>query len=78
MTTPPAPSVINPDIPPPPRPDTSAPSEDQPLSPTNTAGAPNKRSRTVSEDAMNVNITSPSTPAPNLISTVPSGLLVNK
>ncbi|GET52556.1 reverse transcriptase family protein [Rhizophagus irregularis DAOM 181602=DAOM 197198] len=43
-----------------------------------TAGAPNKRSRVVSDDAMNVDITSPSSPAPNLISTVPSGLPVNK
>ncbi|CAB4392053.1 unnamed protein product [Rhizophagus irregularis] len=78
MTTPPAPSVINPDIPPPPRPVISAPSGDRPLSPTNTIGVPNKRSRTVSEDAMNVDITSPSAPAPNIISTVPSGLPVNK
>ncbi|CAB4394212.1 unnamed protein product [Rhizophagus irregularis] len=78
MTTPPAPSVINPDIPPPPRPDTSAPSGDRPLSPTNTAGAPNKRSRIVSDDAMNVDITSPSAPAPNLTHTVPSGLPVNR
>ncbi|PKK56459.1 hypothetical protein RhiirC2_799958 [Rhizophagus irregularis] len=29
-------------------------------------------------DAMNVDITSPSAPAPNLISTIPSGLSVNK
>ncbi|EXX73883.1 hypothetical protein RirG_056410 [Rhizophagus irregularis DAOM 197198w] len=78
MTTPTAPSVINPDILPPPRPDTSAPSGDRPLSPTLTAGAPNKRSRIVSNDAMNVDITSPSAPAPNLISTVPSGLPVNR
>ncbi|EXX57346.1 hypothetical protein GLOIN_2v1785090 [Rhizophagus irregularis DAOM 181602=DAOM 197198] len=78
MTTPSAPSVINPDIPPLPRPDTSAPSGDRPLSPTNTAGTPNKRSRIVSDDAMNVDITSPSAPAPNLISTIPSGLPVNK
>ncbi|PKC51542.1 hypothetical protein RhiirA1_483524, partial [Rhizophagus irregularis] len=72
------PSVINPDIPPPPRPIISTPSGDRPLSPTNNAGAPNKRTRTVSEDAMNVDITSPSAPAPSLISTVPSGLPVNK
>ncbi|PKK56478.1 hypothetical protein RhiirC2_858593, partial [Rhizophagus irregularis] len=72
MTTPPAPSVLNPDIPPPPRPVISAPSGDRPLSPTNTVGVLNKRSRTVSEDAMNVDITSPFAPAPNLISTVPS------
>ncbi|PKC67888.1 hypothetical protein RhiirA1_457866, partial [Rhizophagus irregularis] len=78
MTTPPAPSVINPDIPPPPRPITSTPSGDRPLSPTNTAGASNKRTRTVSDDAMNVDITSPSAPAPTLTSTVPSGLPVNK
>ncbi|EXX74327.1 hypothetical protein GLOIN_2v1785090 [Rhizophagus irregularis DAOM 181602=DAOM 197198] len=78
MTTPPAPSVINPDIPPPPRPVISAPSGDRPLSPTNTVGVPNKRSRTVSEDAMNVDISSPFAPAPSLISTVPSGLPVNK
>ncbi|PKY33873.1 hypothetical protein RhiirB3_453136 [Rhizophagus irregularis] len=78
MTTPPAPSVINPDIPLPPRPNTSTPSGDRPLSPTNTAGAPNKRSRIVSDDTMNVDTTSPSAPAPNLISTVRSGLPVNK
>ncbi|GBC54137.2 hypothetical protein GLOIN_2v1785090 [Rhizophagus irregularis DAOM 181602=DAOM 197198] len=78
MTTPPAPSVINPDIPPPPRPVISTPSGDRPLSPTSTAGAPNKRTRTVSDDAMNVDIPSPSAPAPTLTSTVPSGLPVNK
>ncbi|GET54559.1 RNA-directed DNA polymerase from mobile element jockey-like [Rhizophagus irregularis DAOM 181602=DAOM 197198] len=78
MTTPPAPSVINPDIPPPPRPVTSAPSGNRPLSPTTTAGAPNKRSRTASDDAMNVDITSLSAPTPTLITTVPSGLPVNK
>ncbi|GET64696.1 reverse transcriptase family protein [Rhizophagus irregularis DAOM 181602=DAOM 197198] len=115
MTTPPAPSVINPDIPPPPRPIVFTPSGDRPLSPTSTTGAPNKRTRTVSEDAMNVefqsvirrminlfsfifgkrhlcfiiynlgtafdmnvDITSPSAPAPTLASTVPSGLPVNK
>ncbi|GET59513.1 hypothetical protein GLOIN_2v1785090 [Rhizophagus irregularis DAOM 181602=DAOM 197198] len=76
MTSPPAPSVINPDIPPPPRPVTSTPSGDRPLSPTNTAGAPNKRTRTVSDDAMNVDITSPSAPAPTFTSTVPSGKAV--
>ncbi|EXX73923.1 hypothetical protein GLOIN_2v1785090 [Rhizophagus irregularis DAOM 181602=DAOM 197198] len=78
MSTPPAPSVINPDIPPPPRPVISTPSGDRPLSPTSTAGAPNKRSRVVSDDAMNVDITSPSASAPILISTAPSGLPVNK
>ncbi|PKK77390.1 hypothetical protein RhiirC2_706614 [Rhizophagus irregularis] len=78
MTTPLAPSVINPDILPLPHPDTLSPSEDWLLSPNNTAGAPNKCSRTVSDDAMNVNITSPVTPASNLVSSVPSGLPVNK
>ncbi|GBC32930.1 hypothetical protein GLOIN_2v1785090 [Rhizophagus irregularis DAOM 181602=DAOM 197198] len=78
MTTPPAPSVINPDIPPPPRPIVSTPSRDRPLSHTNTAGAPNKRTRTVSDDAMNVDITSSSAPAPTFTSTIPSGLPVNK
>ncbi|GBC44321.2 hypothetical protein GLOIN_2v1785090 [Rhizophagus irregularis DAOM 181602=DAOM 197198] len=78
MTTPPAPSVINPDILPPPCPIASTPSGDRPLSPTNTASAPNKRTRTVSDDAMNVDITSPSAPAPTFTSTVPSGLPVNK
>ncbi|CAB4416198.1 unnamed protein product [Rhizophagus irregularis] len=78
MTTPKEPSVINPDIPPPPRSNTSAPSGDRPLSPNNDAGAPNKRSRTVSEDAMNVDTPSPSAPAPNLISSVPSGLPVSR
>ncbi|PKY36338.1 hypothetical protein RhiirB3_458713 [Rhizophagus irregularis] len=78
MTSPPAPSVINPDIPPPPRPIVSTPSGDRPLSPTSTAGTPNKRTRTVSDDAMNVDITSPSAPAPTLTSTIPSGLPVSK
>ncbi|EXX71281.1 hypothetical protein RirG_079900 [Rhizophagus irregularis DAOM 197198w] len=78
MTTPPAPSVINPDIPLPPRHVVSTPSGDRPLSPTSTAGAPNKHTRTVSDDAMNVDITSPPAPAPTLTSTVPSGLPVNK
>ncbi|PKC50258.1 hypothetical protein RhiirA1_488759, partial [Rhizophagus irregularis] len=78
MTTPPAPSVINPDISPPPHPITSAPSGDRPLSPTTTAGTLNKRTRTVSDDAMNVDITSPSAPAPTFTSAVPSGLPVNK
>ncbi|GBC12600.2 hypothetical protein GLOIN_2v1785090 [Rhizophagus irregularis DAOM 181602=DAOM 197198] len=78
MTTPPAPFVINPDIPPPLRPVVSTPSGDRPLSPTSTAGAPNKRTRTVSDDAMNVDITSPSASTPTFTSTVPSGLPVNK
>ncbi|CAB4407467.1 unnamed protein product [Rhizophagus irregularis] len=39
MSTPKAPSVINSDIPPPPRPDTSAPSGDRPLSPIMTLRA---------------------------------------
>ncbi|GET59640.1 hypothetical protein GLOIN_2v1785090 [Rhizophagus irregularis DAOM 181602=DAOM 197198] len=78
MSSPPAPSVINPDIPSPPRPITSTPSGDRPLSLTITAGAPNKRSRIVTDDAMNVDITSPSAPAPTLTSSVPSGLPVNK
>ncbi|PKY58875.1 hypothetical protein RhiirA4_481156 [Rhizophagus irregularis] len=78
MTTPKEPSVINPDIPPPPRSNTSAPSGDRPLSPNNDAGALNKRSRTVSEDAMNIDTTSSSAPAPNLISSVPSGLPVSR
>ncbi|PKC01452.1 hypothetical protein RhiirA5_381717 [Rhizophagus irregularis] len=73
-----APSIINPDILLPPRPDTSAPSGDRLLSPTNTVSAPNKCSRTVSDDAMNVDITSPSAPAPNFISTIPSGFPINK
>ncbi|PKY59619.1 hypothetical protein RhiirA4_482514, partial [Rhizophagus irregularis] len=74
MTIPKEPSVINSDVPPPPRPDISTPSGDRPLSPNNDAGAPNKRSRTVSEDAMNIDTTSSSAPAPNLVSSVPSGL----
>ncbi|CAB4435483.1 unnamed protein product [Rhizophagus irregularis] len=40
MTTPKEPSVINPDIPPPPRSNTSAPSGDRPLSPTTTPAVP--------------------------------------
>ncbi|PKY60777.1 hypothetical protein RhiirA4_431371, partial [Rhizophagus irregularis] len=78
MTTPKASSVINSDVPPLPRPGTTAPSGDRPLSSNNDAGAPNKRSRTVSEDAMNIDTTSSSAPAPNLVSSVPSGLPVNK
>ncbi|PKK58062.1 hypothetical protein RhiirC2_796922 [Rhizophagus irregularis] len=78
MTTPPAPSVINPDILPPPRSDTSAPSGDQPLSPTSITGTPNKHSRTVFDNATNVDITSLSAPAPNLISTIVSGLPINR
>ncbi|PKY55843.1 hypothetical protein RhiirA4_475611 [Rhizophagus irregularis] len=78
MSTPKAPSVINSDVPPPPRPDTSASSGDRPLSPNNDAGAPNKRSRIVSEDAMNIDTTSLSAPAPNLVSSVPSGLPVSR
>ncbi|PKY38227.1 hypothetical protein RhiirA4_414003 [Rhizophagus irregularis] len=78
MTTPKEPSVINSDVPPPPRPPVSAPSGDRPLSPNNDAGAPNKCSCTISEDAMNIDTTSPSAPAPNLVSSVPSGLPVNK
>ncbi|PKY56801.1 hypothetical protein RhiirA4_477359 [Rhizophagus irregularis] len=78
MITPKVPSVINSDVPPPPRPVTSAPSGDRPLSPNNDASAPNKRTRTVSEDAMNIDTTSPSAPAPNLVSSVPAGLPVNK
>ncbi|CAB4431667.1 unnamed protein product [Rhizophagus irregularis] len=76
MTTPKVPSIINSDVPPPPRPVTSAPSGDRPLSPNNDAGAPNKQTRTVSEDAMNIDTTSPSAPAPNL--SVPSGLPVSR
>ncbi|PKK57572.1 hypothetical protein RhiirC2_797788 [Rhizophagus irregularis] len=78
MTTPPTPSVINPDILPPLRPVVSTPSGDRPLSPSSTAGAPNKRTRTISDDVMNVDITSPSASAPSIISTVPSGLPINK
>ncbi|PKY57185.1 hypothetical protein RhiirA4_478083 [Rhizophagus irregularis] len=78
MTAPKVPSVINSDVPPPPCPDTSAPSGGRPLSPNNDVSAPNKRSRTVSEDAMNIDTTSSSAPAPNLISSVPAGLPVNK
>ncbi|PKY61648.1 hypothetical protein RhiirA4_486918 [Rhizophagus irregularis] len=83
MTTPPAPSVINPDIPPPPCPIASAPSEDRSLSPDNSAGAPNKRSRTVLADDMEVEPTTTTTtttsdPVSGLVSTIPSGLPVNK
>ncbi|CAB4423688.1 unnamed protein product [Rhizophagus irregularis] len=87
MTTSKEPSVINPDIPPPPSPKVSAPSGDRSLSPDNSAGAPNKRSRTVSSDDMDVEsmtvttTTASSTtsgPVSGLVSTVPSGLPVNK
>ncbi|CAB4437701.1 unnamed protein product [Rhizophagus irregularis] len=63
MTTPKEPSVINPDIPPPPSPKVSAPSGDRSLSPDNSAGAPNKRSRTVSSDDMEVETTTTTTTA---------------
>ncbi|CAB4423684.1 unnamed protein product [Rhizophagus irregularis] len=87
MTTPKEPSVINPDIPPPPSPKVSAPSGDRSLSPDNSAGAPNKRSRTVSSDDMEVESTTATTttassttsgPVSGLVSPVPSGLPVNK
>ncbi|PKC54955.1 hypothetical protein RhiirA1_476403 [Rhizophagus irregularis] len=48
MTTSTAPSVINPDIPPPSRPDVLAPPGDRSLFPDNTTGASNKRTRIVS------------------------------
>ncbi|CAB4440207.1 unnamed protein product [Rhizophagus irregularis] len=81
MTTSKEPSVINPDIPPPPSPKVSAPSGDRSLSPDNSAGAPNKRSRTVSSDDMEVETTTTTTttasaatsgPVSGLVSTVPS------
>ncbi|PKY52547.1 hypothetical protein RhiirA4_425360 [Rhizophagus irregularis] len=77
------PSVINPDIPPPPTPKVSAPSGDRSLSPDNSAGAPNKRTRTVSNNDMEVEPTAStntttSGPISGLVSTVPSGLPVNK
>ncbi|CAB4421434.1 unnamed protein product [Rhizophagus irregularis] len=87
MTTSKEPSVINPDIPPPPSPKVSAPSGDRSLSPDNSAGAPNKRSRTVSSDDMEVETTTTTTttassttsgPVSGLVSTAPSGLPVNK
>ncbi|CAB4413295.1 unnamed protein product [Rhizophagus irregularis] len=87
MTTSKEPSVINPNIPPPPSPKVSAPSGDRSLSPDNSAGAPNKRSRTVSSDDMDVESTIVTTttassttsgPVSGLVSTVPSGLPVNK
>ncbi|PKY54754.1 hypothetical protein RhiirA4_473739, partial [Rhizophagus irregularis] len=86
MSTPKVPSVINPDIPPPPSPKVSAPSGDRSLSPDNSAGAPNKRTRTVSNDDMDVEPTTTSTPTATttsgpisgLVSTVPTGLPVNK
>ncbi|PKY54751.1 hypothetical protein RhiirA4_426991 [Rhizophagus irregularis] len=86
MSTSKIPSVINPDILPPPSPKVSAPSGDRSLSPDNSAGAPNKRSRTVSTDDMEVEpittitptTTTTSGPVSGLVSTVPSGLPVNK
>ncbi|CAB4413925.1 unnamed protein product [Rhizophagus irregularis] len=81
MTTSKEPSVINPDIPPPPSPKVSAPSGDRSLSPDNSAGAPNKRLRTVSSDDMEVETTTTTTttassttsgPVSGLVSTVPS------
>ncbi|PKY58254.1 hypothetical protein RhiirA4_429577 [Rhizophagus irregularis] len=84
MTTPPAPSVINPDVPPPPRPIASAPPGDRSLSPDNSVGAPNKRSRIVATDDMEVETTTTTTttttsgPVSGLVSIIPSGLPVNK
>ncbi|PKY63068.1 hypothetical protein RhiirA4_432921, partial [Rhizophagus irregularis] len=86
MSTSKVPSVINPDIPPPPSPKISAPSGDRSLSPDNPAGAPNKRTRTVSNDDMEVEptttitptTTTPPGPVSSLVSTVPTGLPVNK
>ncbi|PKY54937.1 hypothetical protein RhiirA4_427137 [Rhizophagus irregularis] len=82
MTTPRVPSVINSDVLLLPHPDISAPAGDRPLSPSNDASAPNKRTRTVSSDDMEVETTTTTTttsgPASGLVSTVPSGLPVNK
>ncbi|PKY59072.1 hypothetical protein RhiirA4_430160 [Rhizophagus irregularis] len=79
MTTPPVPSVINLDIPPPPRPDISAPLGDRSLSPDNSTSAPNKRSCTVSADDMEVETTTTSLgPISGLVSTAPAGLPINK
>ncbi|CAB4407311.1 unnamed protein product [Rhizophagus irregularis] len=61
MSTPKAPSVLNSDVSLPLRPDTSAPSGDRLLSPNNDAGVPNKRTRTVSADNMEVELTTTST-----------------
>ncbi|PKY45571.1 hypothetical protein RhiirA4_460191, partial [Rhizophagus irregularis] len=67
-----------------PRPIASTPSGDRSLSSDNSAGAPNKRSRTVIADDMDVEpttttaTTTPSDPVSGLVSTVPSGLPVNK
>ncbi|CAB4437695.1 unnamed protein product [Rhizophagus irregularis] len=48
-------------FPPPPRPIASLPSGDRSLSPDNSAGAPNKRTRTVSADDMDVEPTTTTT-----------------
>ncbi|PKK57243.1 hypothetical protein RhiirC2_798406 [Rhizophagus irregularis] len=52
MTTPKAPSIINPDIPPPPLPGPTIPPGNCSLSPDNSSGASTKRSHTVYEDAI--------------------------
>ncbi|CAB4407295.1 unnamed protein product [Rhizophagus irregularis] len=79
MTSPPVPSVLNPDIPPLPCPEVLTPPGDRSLSPDNSAGAPNKRSRTVFADDMDVKPTTPpSTPACGLGPNTSSGLPVNK
>ncbi|CAB4407460.1 unnamed protein product [Rhizophagus irregularis] len=78
MTTSTAPSVINPDIPPLPRPEVLASPEDCSLSPENSASAPNKCSRTVSANNMDIETTSPSTPAFGSAPNNSSGLPINK
>ncbi|PKY52545.1 hypothetical protein RhiirA4_470232 [Rhizophagus irregularis] len=83
MSTSKVPSVINPDIPPPPSPKVTAPSGDRSLSPDNSAGAPNKRTRTVSNDDMEVEPTASTTtttsgPVFGLVPIVPAGLPVSK
>ncbi|GET59173.1 hypothetical protein GLOIN_2v1785090 [Rhizophagus irregularis DAOM 181602=DAOM 197198] len=78
MTTPKAPSVINPDIPPPPLPGPTIPPGNRSLSPDNSSGASTKHLRTVYEDAMDIEKTSTPVSGFNPGPTVPTGLPVNK
>ncbi|PKY26591.1 hypothetical protein RhiirB3_441962 [Rhizophagus irregularis] len=62
MTTPKAPSVINPDIPPLPLPGPTFPSGSRSLSPDNSGSVSTKRLRSVPDNAMDIETTSTRTP----------------
>ncbi|PKB93363.1 hypothetical protein RhiirA5_441488 [Rhizophagus irregularis] len=78
MTTPKAPSVINPDILLPPLPGPTIPPGNRSLSPDNSSGAFTKRLRTVHEDAIDIEKTSTPVSGFSPGPTVPTGLPVNK